>query len=120
MSFGSQDTKKGTFTLALYLWLVRNQTAAGANFTIGSLEPINERAGSRERTFESLDAATGAREAWHRIQDPLHYRPSFKEYPLDTQEIIVLVEASTKPLNRWGCEVSIVPRLVMCALLLGV
>jgi hypothetical protein len=70
----------------------------------GSFEFMNGRAGSKEKIYENYTADSS--EVWYRVQANLFISPDFKDYPFDTQTLLVVVEDSK--LNISGLRYTII------------
>ena len=94
LSLGNYDVNKGTYTLDLYLVLSWDPATAPANFTPEKFEFMNGRAAAKEKLFDEVNATTGERELWYRVQANLYSAPQFDDFPFDRQSVRIEFEDS--------------------------
>jgi hypothetical protein len=92
INFGNYDANKGTYLLDFYLFFRWDPTQAPANFTPAQFEFMNGRASAKDKIYDALNATTGERELWYRVQANLYSEPQFADFPFDTQRLEILFE----------------------------
>jgi len=96
-SFGNYDAKQGTYVLDFYLVLEWDPATAPDNFTAAEFEFANGRATSRELQLDEVNATTGMRTLWYRIQANLYSEPRYDAYPFDKQRVEIRIEDKAQP-----------------------
>lgn len=99
LSVGNHDANKGTYVLDFYLVLRWDEAAAPAGFKPDRFEFMNGRATSKELLFDDA-GDDGLRELWYRVQASLYAEPRFRQYPFDTQHILLEMEDAVHPVEE--------------------
>ena len=88
LSIGNFEFTKGTYTMDFYVQFKWSDKTLSPN----AFEFMNGRASSKEKIYENYTDTTS--EVWYRVQANLFITPEFKNYPFDTQTLLIVIEDS--------------------------